>query len=85
VPEVDFYIPTPFFCIQATGNIKDHFVSSIMELHLVIFTDDSALSQMILSGENEEITKVPGETLVEGLLHLMSAYYVFGGRIQYFY
>ena len=33
---------------------------------------------MILCGENEEITEVPGETLVEGLLHLTATYYVFG-------
>ena len=67
-----------FFYTQATGDIKEHFVSSIMEPRLVVFTDNGALSQMILCGENEEITEVPGETLVEGLLHLMVAYYVFG-------
>ena len=44
-------------------------MSSIMEPCLVIFTDNSVL-QMILCGENEEITEVSGETLVEGLLHL---------------
>ena len=61
VLEVDFYTPTSlllFFCIQATGNIKEHFVSSIMEPHLIIFTDNIALSQMILCGENEETTEV---------------------------
>ena len=52
-------------------------MSSIMEPCLVIFTDNNVL-QMILCGENEEITEVPGETLVEGLLHLTAAYYVFG-------
>ena len=49
-------------------------MSSIMEARLVIFTDNSVL-QMILCGE---ITEVPGETLVEGLLHLTAAYYVLG-------
>lgn len=53
-----------------------------MEPHLVKFTDNDALSQKVLCGENEETTEVPGETLIEGLLHLMSAYYVFGGRIS---
>ena len=52
-------------------------MSSIMEARLVIFTDNSVL-QMILCGENEKIIEVPGETLVEGLLHLTAAYYVFG-------
>ena len=33
---------------------------------------------MILCAEDQEICEVPGETLVEGLLHLMVAYYVFG-------
>ena len=46
-----------------------------MEPHLVIFTNNVALSQMILSGENEETTEVPGETLVKDLI---AAYHVLG-------
>ena len=42
-----------------------------MEPWLVVFTDDGELSQMILCAEDQEICEVPGETLVEGLLHLM--------------
>ena len=44
----------------------------------MVFTDDGELSQMILCAEDQEICEVPGETLVEGLLHLMVAYYVYG-------
>ena len=78
VPEVDVYISISFFCIQATGNIEDHFVSPILEPRLIVFTDNGGLAQMILCAENEEIVEVPGETLVEGLIHLMASYYVFG-------
>ena len=49
-----------------------------MEPRLLVFTDDGKLSQMILCAEDQEICEVQGETLVEGLLHLMATYYVFG-------
>ena len=49
-----------------------------MEPRLVVFTDDGELSKMILCAGDQEMCEVPGETLVEGLLHLMAAYYVFG-------
>ena len=66
VPEVDVYISISFFfCTQATGNIKDHFVSPIMEPRLIVFTDNGGLAQMILCTENEEIVEVPGETLLK--------------------
>ena len=63
VPEVDVYISISFFCIQATGSIKDHFVSPIMGPRLIVFTDNGGLAQIILCAENEEIVEVPGETL----------------------
>ena len=31
---------------------------------------------MILCGENQEITEVPGEMLADGLLYLIAVYYV---------
>ena len=44
---------------------------------LLVFTDDGALSQMIVCAENEELFEMPGETLLEGIMHLMAAYYVY--------
>ena len=49
-----------------------------MEPRLLVFMDDGKPYQMILCAKNQEICEVQGETLVEGLLHLMAAYYVFG-------
>ena len=49
-----------------------------MEPWLEVFTDNGKLSKMILCAENQEMCEVPGDTLVEGLVHLMAAYYVFG-------
>ena len=64
---------------QASGDIEEHFESPIMEPHLLVFTDDGALSQMMVCAENEELFEVPGETLglLEGIMHLMAAYYVY--------
>ena len=45
---------------------------------LVVFIDDGTLSQMILCAENEEVAEVPGNTLVDGLFHLLASYYVYG-------
>jgi len=64
--------------IQATGSIGDHFVSMLMEPRLLVFTDDGAISQMILCAKNEEIMEVPGQHSWMGVLHLMAAYYVYG-------
>ena len=36
------------------------------------------LSQMIVCGENQEITEVPGKMLADSLLYLIAAYYVYG-------
>ena len=36
------------------------------------------LSQMIVRGENQEITEVPGKMLADSLLYLIVAYYVYG-------
>ena len=33
---------------------------------------------MLLCAENSQIMEVPGETLREGILHLMASYYVYG-------
>lgn len=46
-----------------------------MEPKLLVFKDDGGLS---LCAKDQEICEVPGETLVEGLLQFMAAYYVFG-------
>ena len=62
---------------QASGDIEEHFESPIMERRLLVFTDDGALSQMMVCAENEELFEVPGETLLEGIMHLMAAYYVY--------
>ena len=67
-----------FVHIQATGNITEYFESTIMEPRLLVFTDNEQLSQMFICAENQELFEVPGERLVEGLLHLMASYYVFG-------
>ena len=44
----------------------------------MVFTDDGEWPQTILCAKDQETCEVPGETHVEGLLHLMAAYYVFG-------
>ena len=49
-----------------------------MEPRLLVFIDNEQLSQMFICAENQELFEVPGERLVEGLLHLMASYYVFG-------
>ena len=65
------------FSMQATGNISEHFTSSIMEPRVVVFIDSGDLSQMIIVAENQELFEVPGDTLLNGILHLMATYYVY--------
>ena len=46
-----------------------------MEPRLVVFTDDGALSQMVICAENRTVVEVPGEQLVDGIVFLMASYY----------
>ena len=48
----------------------------------MVFTDNGDLSQMILCGENQEITEVPGEMLADSLLHFIAVYYVLWSSIS---
>ena len=44
---------------------------------MVVFIDSGDLSQMIIVAENQELFEVPGDTLLDGILHLMATYYVY--------
>ena len=45
---------------------------------MVVFEDSTGVVQMFLCAENESIMEVPSAELIDGVRHLMAAYYVFG-------
>ena len=49
-----------------------------MEPRLVVFEDKDGVVQMFLCAENQSSMEVPSMKLVDGIAHLMAAYYVFG-------
>ena len=63
--------------IQATDDIQKHYDSAIVEPRLVVFTDNGKLSQMLICAEGEELFEAPGNTLIDGIVLLMAAYFVF--------
>lgn len=48
----------------------------MMEPQLVVFHDGADIVQMFLSAENEALMEIPGTTVINGIAHLMAAYYV---------
>ncbi len=57
--------------------MNDHFKSTIVEPRLVIFESEDFILQTFISAENDCLVEVPATTIVEGLVYLMAAYYVF--------
>ena len=53
----------------------------MMEPQLVVFHDGADIVQMFLSAENEALMEIRGTTVLNGIAHLMAAYYVLD--IQY--
>ena len=47
-----------------------------MESQLVVFHDGADIVQMFVSAENEALMEIPGTTVLNGIVHLMAAYYV---------
>ena len=47
-----------------------------MEPQLVVFFDAGDIVQMFLSAENEALMEIPGTTVINGIAHLIAAYYV---------
>lgn len=45
---------------------------------MVVFEDSVGVMQMFLCAENESIMEVPSTKLLDGVRHLMTAYYVLG-------
>lgn len=69
-----------WFIIQTTGEIESYFTSRIIEPRLVVFHDESnKIQQVFLCAETKDILEVT--TFVEGLILLMSPYYVY--NVQY--
>ena len=64
--------------IQATGDIEEYFKSEIMEPRVVVFEDSAGVVQMFLCAENESIMELPSTNILDGVNHLMAAYYVLG-------
>ena len=65
--------------MQAGTEPQDAFdKSTIIEPHLVVFHDDK-IEQMFICSENDVILDIAHDsaTLVDGIIHLMAAYYVF--------
>lgn len=65
-----------FTLLQASGDIESHFSSEVMEPQLVVFHDGAEVVQMFLSAENEALMELPSTTILNGIAHLMAAYYV---------
>ena len=45
---------------------------------MVVFEDSVGVMQMFLCAENESIMEVPSTKLLDGIIHLMAAYYMLG-------
>ena len=45
---------------------------------MVVFKDSTGVVQIFLCAENESIMELPSAELIDGVRHLMAAYYVFG-------
>ena len=52
-----------------------------MEPRLVIIHDDKEIQQIFVCAENNVIMEVPTNKFIDGIVHLMAAYYVF--NVQY--
>ena len=42
----------------------------------MVFHDGADIVQMFLSAENDALMEIPGTTVINGIAHLMAAYYV---------
>ena len=61
----------------ATVDVEAEIASSLLEPRLVVFHDDENIQQMFVCAEKTVVLEVPSRVFVDGLIHLMSAYYVF--------
>lgn len=71
------FISPCYILFQGRTDIESEVSSSLMEPRLVVFHDDDNIQQMFICAENTIIVEVPSTELCDGIVHLMSAYYVF--------
>ena len=64
--------------MQETADLDAEFNSPMMEPRLIV---EESIKQMLVCAENEAIIEIPTMQLVDGLIHLMAAYYVY--NVQY--
>ena len=67
--------------MQASGEIEMHFTSKLAEPRLVVFEESGDVVQMFLCAESKALMEIPSTFFIDGVSHLMAAYYVFD--VQY--